>query len=87
MILMSANIGGALGSQVYRQNDYPNYFFGHSIAFASLSFATFLTTVQYFAFKNLNLKKKENPQSFLEGKTEEEIKNMGDLHPDFIYSL
>ncbi|RGB40947.1 major facilitator superfamily domain-containing protein [Rhizophagus diaphanus] len=33
------------------------------------------------------MRKKENPQSFLEGKTEEEIENLGDLHPDFIYSL
>jgi hypothetical protein len=87
MILTCANIGGALGSQVYRPNDFPNYFVGHSIAFTFLTIATCIAIFQYFAFKTLNKRKKENPQSFLEGKTEEEIRNLGDLHPDFVYSL
>jgi sugar phosphate permease len=87
MILMCANIGGAVASQIYREKDSPNYFFGHYISFSFLIFATCISIVQCFVFKNLNKKKKEKPQSFLEGKTEEEIENMGDFHPDFIYSL
>jgi hypothetical protein len=87
MVMMCANLGGALASQIYRQKDYPNYFFGHSISMAFLIASTGIATIQYFAFRNLNKRKRENPQSFLEGKTEEEIKNLGDLHPDFIYSL
>ncbi|GBB85090.1 hypothetical protein RclHR1_11670004 [Rhizophagus clarus] len=87
MVLMCANIGGAVSSQIYQQKDFPHYFFGHSISLSFLIASTCTTIVQYFIFKNLNKRKRENPQSFLEGKTEEEIKNMGDLHPDFIYSL
>jgi hypothetical protein len=87
MVLMVANIGGAAASQIYREKDFPHYFFAHSISFGFLIFATCITIIQYFTFKTLNKRKKENPQSFLEGKTEEEIKNLGDLHPDFIYSL
>ncbi|CAB4387090.1 unnamed protein product [Rhizophagus irregularis] len=87
MVMMFANLGGALASQVYRQKDFPHYTYGHSMSLGFLIAATCITIIQYFVFKTLNKKKKENPQSFLEGKTEEEIKNMGDLHPDFIYSL
>ncbi|CAB4417174.1 unnamed protein product [Rhizophagus irregularis] len=87
MVLVSGNIGGAVSSQIYRQKDFPEYFFGHSMSLGFLIATICITIIQYFVFKTLNKKKKENPQSFLEGKTEEEIKNMGDFHPDFIYSL
>ncbi|EXX77887.1 Tna1p [Rhizophagus irregularis DAOM 197198w] len=87
MVMMCANLGGALASQVYRQKDYPHYTYGHSISLGFLITATFISIAQLLIFKTLNKKKKENPQSFLEGKTEEEIKNLGDLHPDFIYKL
>ncbi|CAB5163926.1 putative MFS transporter [Rhizophagus irregularis] len=87
MVLMCTNIGGALASQVYQQKDFPHYFFGHSICLGLLIAATCMSIIQYIVFETLNKRKKENPQSFLEGKTEEEIENLGDLHPDFIYSL
>ncbi|GBB88643.1 hypothetical protein RclHR1_01520028 [Rhizophagus clarus] len=87
MVMMCANLGGAVASQVYRPKDYPHFIFGHSISLGFLVAATCISIIQLIIFKMLNKKKRENPQSFLEGKTEEEIKNMGDLHPDFIYSL
>ncbi|GBB85089.1 hypothetical protein RclHR1_11670003 [Rhizophagus clarus] len=87
MVMMCVNAGGAVASQVYRQKDYPHYLLGHSISLGFLIASTTTTIIQLIVFKTLNKKKKENPQSFLKGKTEEEIKNMGDLHPDFIYSL
>jgi hypothetical protein len=84
---MCANVGGAVASQIYQQKDYPHYVFGHSMSMSFLIAATIISIIQYFVFKTLNKRKRENPESFLEGKTEEEIKNMGDLHPDFIYNL
>ncbi|GBB87972.1 hypothetical protein RclHR1_14490003 [Rhizophagus clarus] len=87
MVLMSANIGGIIASQIYRQKDYPNYTFGNSIALGCLVIATCIAVLQYFIYKTLNERKRKNPQSFLQGKSEEEIKNLGDLHPDFMYVL
>src|SRR5437762_341492 len=87
MVMMSGNLGGVIASQIYRQKDYPHYLFGNLIALGFLIMATSLSILQFFVFKTLNKRKKENPQSFLIGKSEEEIKNMGDLHPDFIYNL
>ncbi|RIA89648.1 MFS nicotinic acid transporter Tna1 [Glomus cerebriforme] len=87
MLFMSGNLGGIIASQIYRPKDAPRYLFGHLLATAFLVTATCISILQYFLFKNINKKKRENPQSFLEGKSEEQIKNMGDLHPDFIYSL
>ncbi|GES78706.1 MFS general substrate transporter [Rhizophagus clarus] len=86
MVVMCANFGGAVASQVYRPKDL-YYFFGHSISLAFLIASVCTSIIQLIIFRTLNKKKKENPQSFLEGKTEEEIKNMGDLHPEFIYNL
>ncbi|RIA98946.1 major facilitator superfamily domain-containing protein [Glomus cerebriforme] len=87
MILMSGNLGGIIASQIYRPKDAPYYLFGHLLTATFLIIANFISILQYFLFKNINKKKRENPQSFLEGRSEEKIKNMGDLHPDFIYSL
>ncbi|RGB25275.1 MFS nicotinic acid transporter Tna1 [Rhizophagus diaphanus] len=87
LILMSANIGGVIASQIYREKDFPNYIFGNSIALGCLVVATCIAVLQYFIYKTLNEKKRKDPQSFLQGKSEEEIKNLGDLHPDFMYIL
>jgi len=87
MVMMVANLGGALASQVYRPKDAPHFFTGHSISMGFLIAGTCISIIQLFVFNHLNNKKIENRQSILAGKTEEEIKNMGDLHPDFIYSL
>ncbi|CAG8681556.1 17426_t:CDS:10 [Rhizophagus irregularis] len=87
LILMSANIGGVIASQIYREKDFPNYIFGNSIALGCLVAATCIAVLQYFIYKTLNEKKRKDPQSFLQGKSEEEIKNLGDLHPDFMYIL
>uniref|UniRef100_A0A1D1ZAS2 Putative transporter C11D3.18C n=1 Tax=Anthurium amnicola TaxID=1678845 RepID=A0A1D1ZAS2_9ARAE len=87
MVMMCGNLGGIIASQIYRQKDFPHYIFGHSFAMGSLACATFIAILQYIIYKTLNKRKKENPKSFLEGKSEEEIKNLGDLHPDFIYNL
>jgi hypothetical protein len=87
MVLMSANIGGVIASQIYREKDFPNYTFGNSIALGCLVIATCIAVLQYFIYKTLNEKKRKNPQSFLQGKSEEEIRNLGDLHPDFMYML
>ncbi|CAG8660469.1 2864_t:CDS:10 [Funneliformis caledonium] len=67
MLIAFANVGGVVGSQIYRPNDGPHYLHGHLMA------AIFLI--------------REDPQSFLDGKSEKEIGAMGDKHPDFIYIL
>jgi hypothetical protein len=87
MVLMSANIGGVIASQIYREKDFPHYTFGNSIALGCLVVSTCIAVIQYVIYKTLNEKKRKNPQSFLQGKSEEEIKNLGDLHPDFMYML
>ncbi|CAG8755167.1 4270_t:CDS:2, partial [Funneliformis caledonium] len=76
MVLMSANIGGIIASQIYREKDSPNYTFGNSMALGCLVVATCIAALQYFIYKTLNEKKRKNPQSFLQGKSEEEIRNL-----------
>ncbi len=87
MIIAFGNVGGIFAAQIYRPKDGPHYLVGHLLAMASLFLTICCSTLQYFCLKNVNKRKKENPQSFLEGKSDEEIRDIGDKHPDFIYSL
>ncbi|CAG8615761.1 6334_t:CDS:10 [Funneliformis mosseae] len=87
MLVAFANVGGIVGSQIYRPNDGPHYLHGHLMAAIFLIVSIFFTIVQYYCLKKINKKKREDPQSFLDGKSEKEIGAMGDKHPDFIYIL
>jgi hypothetical protein len=87
MLLSWANIGGIIASHIYRQDDAPDYLPGHLSSMAFLLATICVSIIQYILLRNINNRKKTNPQSFLEGKNEEEIKTMGDEHPDFIYIL
>ncbi|CAI2180160.1 5585_t:CDS:10 [Funneliformis geosporum] len=87
MLIAFGNVGGIIGSQIYRPNDAPLYLIGHLKSAIFLIVLICFTIVQYYYLKKLNKKKQVDPQSFLEGKSEKEIGDMGDKHPDFIYIL
>ncbi|CAG8447280.1 12647_t:CDS:2 [Gigaspora rosea] len=82
-----SSIGGATFSLIYRSQDAPAYIFGHTISLSILIFAVVLSILQYSLLNFINKRKLKNPDKFLEGKNEEEIMNLGDMHPSFIYRL
>src|SRR5436190_23398502 len=51
LVLMSANIGGVIASQIYREKDFPHYTFGNSIALGCLVVATCIAVLQDFIYK------------------------------------
>ncbi|KAF0498504.1 MFS general substrate transporter [Gigaspora margarita] len=82
-----SSIGGATFSLIYRSQDAPAYIFGHTVSLSILIFAIVLSILQYCLLNFINKRKLKNPDKFLEGKNEEEIMNLGDMHPSFIYRL
>ncbi|CAG8563161.1 12358_t:CDS:2 [Gigaspora margarita] len=82
-----SSIGGATFSLIYRSQDAPAYIFGHTVSLSILIFAIVLSILQYCLLNFINKRKLKNPDKFLEGKNAEEIMNLGDMHPSFIYRL
>ncbi|RHZ54299.1 hypothetical protein Glove_428g50 [Diversispora epigaea] len=87
MMIAWGNIGGIIASQIYQQTDFPDYKTGHMIAIGFLLMSFILVNLQYWGLKLENKKKVRNPSWYIKGKNEEEIKQMGDMHPRFVYNL
>ncbi|RHZ54286.1 hypothetical protein Glove_428g67 [Diversispora epigaea] len=84
MMIAFGNIGGAISSQIYQSNEYT---IGHMIAVCFLFVTIAFIIIQYGLLKMENKTKIRNPEQILAGRSDSEIRNLGDLHPEFIYSL
>jgi nitrate/nitrite transporter NarK len=82
------NMNGVVSSNIYNAKDKPRYLTGHAIVFAYMFFCLFGgTVIMHFMLKRENkLRKAGKRDHWVEGKTEEEIRDMGDVRPDFIYT-
>ncbi|KAF2017964.1 MFS general substrate transporter [Aaosphaeria arxii CBS 175.79] len=83
------NMNGVVSSNIYMPKDKPLYRIGHGIVLAYMFLFLFGGSVfMHFALKRENaLRKSGKRDHWLEGKTEEDIRYMGDERPDFIYTL
>lgn len=83
------NMNGVVSSNIYNQNDKPWYRIGHGIVLAYM--ALFLlggTIFMHVGLRRENaLRRAGKRDHWLEGKDAEEIRMMGDVRPDFIYTL
>ncbi|KAI9842448.1 MAG: hypothetical protein M1837_007117 [Sclerophora amabilis] len=83
------NLNGIMSSNVYRNVDKPRYMPGHGVVLAYL--VLFLlggSFLQYTLLQNENRKRRAGKRDhWIEGKTQEEIRTMGDMKPDFLYFL
>ncbi|CAG8513101.1 3469_t:CDS:2 [Acaulospora morrowiae] len=87
IMLSVGNIGGVIASQMYQSKDSPDYRIGNTIALCFLMMSTVLVSIQHQRLKKENERKIRDPGQYLKGKSEEEIGNLGDIHPEFIYNL
>ena len=87
MIVSAGSTAAIFAPHIYRPKDAPHYLFGHLMAIGFVFLTISSSVIQYVCLKRINQQKKENPQSFLEGKNDEEIADLGDKHPEFFYSL
>ncbi|OQU99542.1 hypothetical protein CLAIMM_05157 isoform 2 [Cladophialophora immunda] len=83
------NLNGIMSSNIYRAQDKPRFRPGHAVVLGYE--AIFLlggSILQHILLKRENAKRRAGERDvWVEGKTEEEIDKLGDLRPDFIYTL
>ncbi|KAI4141577.1 MAG: hypothetical protein L6R39_005277 [Caloplaca ligustica] len=83
------NLNGVVSSNIYQAKDKPNYRTGHGVVFAYL--VLFLlggSALQYVLLRRENAKRRAGNRDYLAaGKSEKEIETMGDMRPNFIYTL
>jgi MFS family permease len=83
------NLNGVVSSNIYRGDDKPRYFLGHGIVLAYLTLFLFGGSILTRMMLVSENKKRRNGlrDVWVEGKSEEEIRVMGDRRPDFEYML
>ncbi|EED18707.1 MFS transporter, putative [Talaromyces stipitatus ATCC 10500] len=82
------NLNGIVSSNIYRGKDSPNFYPGHSTVLAYL--VLFLlggSILQTILLRIENRKRQRGDRDYrIEGLSEEEIRDLGDMRPDFIYT-
>lgn len=80
------NLNGAVSSNIYRAVDKPRYKLGHDIVLLYLCLAFFgsLATLLYLRFEN-NKRQSGARDYRLHNKTAEEIDDLGDHNPEYVY--
>jgi nitrate/nitrite transporter NarK len=80
------NFQGAVSSNIYRRKDRPRYKLGHSVVIAYLCMIWIGSLVTFFYLRWEMAARRAGKRNYrLEGKTQEQIDQLGDLHPDFVY--
>ncbi|KAF1949030.1 MFS general substrate transporter [Byssothecium circinans] len=82
------NMNGVVSSNIYNKPDSPRYLTGHAIVFAYMFVCLFGGSVAtHILLKRENkLRKAGKRDSWIEGKSAQEIFDLGDRRPDFIYT-
>ncbi|OGM44914.1 MFS transporter [Aspergillus bombycis] len=83
------NLNGIMSSNIYRNADAPNYYPGHGTVLAYLTLFLFIGSIsEYFLLKRENRKRRRGDRDHrVAGLTPEEIAQLGDKRPDFIYTI
>ncbi|KAK6382981.1 hypothetical protein LTS17_003651 [Exophiala oligosperma] len=88
---MVSNSGGILGVWIYPTKDAPRYLPATSANIALLATVIVLSVAQIFLLKHLNKRKIDGREELLHGREhlsfERQMKELGDHHPDFKYTL
>ncbi|KAL8777120.1 MAG: hypothetical protein Q9213_008001 [Squamulea squamosa] len=83
------NLNGVVSSNIYRSKDKPTYYVGHGVVFSYL--VLFLlggSSLMYVLLRRENANRRAGKLDHLvAGKSEKEVEEMGDVRPNFIYTL
>ncbi|KAL8731511.1 MAG: hypothetical protein Q9166_003357 [cf. Caloplaca sp. 2 TL-2023] len=83
------NLNGVVSSNIYRGKDKPRYYVGHGVLISYL--VLFLlggSALQYVLLRRENAKRRAGKLDHLVvGKSEKQIEALGDIRPNFIYTL
>lgn len=89
IIIGWGNLNGIVSSNIYRDQDAPRFYPGHSVVLAYLVLFLFGgSIVQYFLLRRENSKRvRGDRDQRIEGLDQNQIELLGDERPDFIYTL
>ncbi|KAH3914821.1 hypothetical protein HBI56_019260 [Parastagonospora nodorum] len=88
MQITIGNISGVVSPFLYSSNTAPEYLPGYGATIGLLAVGIMLYTALHFYFRMQNKKKREGKFDYLmEGKTEEEIAEMGENNPRYMYTI
>jgi hypothetical protein len=87
--LSLGNMNGVVSSNIYMSQEKPRYWTGHGTVLAYMFVCLFGGSIfMHVMLRRENaLRRAGKRDHWLEGKTAEEIRMMGDVRPDFIYTL
>lgn len=87
LVIGWGNLNGVVSSVIYRHP--PRYFEGHGSIIGYLVVCLFGGSALFYVLLSRENKKRLNGERdhWIEGKSEEEIREMGDNRPDFLYAL
>ncbi|KAI5357097.1 putative major facilitator superfamily, MFS transporter superfamily [Septoria linicola] len=81
-----ANLSGVAAPFLYPRADGPRYFIGYGVSIGLLCCSTALFTLLHFHFRSRNKKKITGKEDWrIEGKTEQEAREMGERNPAFLF--
>ena len=85
--VMIGNIGGIVSSNIFLGNESPSYPTGYGTAFSIMWLGTLCATAMFFLMRKENRDRDAGKQDRKLERPEEEVKNMGDYHPSFRFTL
>jgi len=87
MQLMFGNIAGIATPFMYQTKEGPNYTKGHATSLAMVGMAALIYLVMLFYYARVNKDRAMGKEDWkMEGKSENEIEEMGDRSPQYIYT-
>ncbi|KIW42401.1 uncharacterized protein PV06_05956 [Exophiala oligosperma] len=83
------NLNGIVSSNIYRAEDKPRFKPGHGVVLGYEAVFLFGGSIlQHILLRRENAKRRAGKRDhWIEGKTEAEIEKLGDMRPDFMYTL
>lgn len=72
---------------IYRTTDGPRYITGHAVSLAMVAMAVICYGFMWYWFRSANQKRAAGQEDHkVQGKTDEEIAELGDASPRFVYA-
>ena len=85
--LTIGNASGVMAPFLYPTKAAPKYTKGHAVSMAMVGMATVIYAFMWWYFRSMNQKRAAGKEDWkAEGKTEEEVREMGDESPAYVYT-
>lgn len=85
--VMLGNIAGIIGSNIFLIEESPRYPTGYGTALAMTWMGTIAATIMFFVMRHENKKREAGERDERLALPEEDVRNMGDWHPSFRFTL